>query len=90
MKNEIFLSGEVGYDITLQKLIESWKELDENEKSVKLFINTAGGLIIEGKAIYKYLKKKQSEGWSISTEGFGTIASMGTIIFLAGDKDKRH
>ena len=86
--NEIFLIGDVGIDIKLKTIVDDLKEFEADKKAT-LLISTNGGNVLEGKAIYRYLVKLRKEGWEITTVGLGTIASMGTIIFLAGNKELR-
>jgi len=83
----IFLSGEVGWEITPQKLQEQFDELDGQD--VTIYVNTVGGFAFDGLAIYDFLKLKQSQGYNISTVATGVTASAGTLIFLAGNKSLR-
>jgi len=83
----IFLSGEVGWEITPTKLQEQFDELDGQD--VTVYVNTVGGFAFDGIAIYDFLKLKQSQGYNISTVATGVTASAGTLIFLAGNKSLR-
>ena len=75
----IYLTGEVGYDITLQKVIEI-VESGETE----LMLTTDGGCFFEGIAIRDYLKKTNK----IQSIGcLGMVASAGTLI-MQGVKDR--
>lgn len=49
---------------------------------VELTINSPGGDVVEGFAMYDYLR---SLGVKITTKGVGRVASIATVIFLAGD-----
>jgi ATP-dependent protease ClpP protease subunit len=87
--NELYLIGIVGGEINLNGVISFFEQADK-EKPVKIHISTDGGNVLVGKSIYKYLTTKRAEGWKIETYGLGVIASMGTIIFLAGNKETRY
>jgi len=83
----IFLSGEVGFEITPTILAEKFNEL--KEKEVTIYVNTVGGNVFDGIAIYDFLKLQQKNGYHITTVASGVSASAGTVIFLAGNKDSR-
>lgn len=75
----IYLTGEVGYDITLQRVIDI-VESGETE----LMLTTDGGSFFEGIAIRDYLKKTNK----IQSIGcLGMVASAGTLI-MQGVKDR--
>ena len=75
----IYLTGEVGYDITLQKIIEI-VESGETE----LMLTTDGGSFFEGIAIRDYLKMTNQ----IKSIGcLGLVASAGTLI-MQGVQDR--
>jgi ATP-dependent Clp protease, protease subunit len=80
MKNEIYLFGEVGYEITLQRVIEAVKETDAS-KPLLVNIHSQGGSVYEGMAIYNYLK---GLGREVNTASVGLVASIASVIFLAG------
>ena len=50
---------------------------------IHLLINTPGGTVAEGIAVYNYLRGAPVE---VITHNFGTVDSIGTIIFCAGEK----
>ena len=52
-------------------------------KPVKVFINSPGGSIADGQLIYNMLKEHDGE---VTTINMGVTASIGTLIFLAGNK----
>lgn len=83
----IFLSGEVGYEITPTILAEKFKEL--KEKDVTIYINSFGGYAFDGIAIYDFLKLQQKNGFHITTVATGVTASASTLFYLAGNKDSR-
>jgi len=78
---EIYLFGEVGSEITLQNVIDKVKQQDLTD-GLTVNIHSPGGGVIEGLAIYNYLKSLDTQ---ITTVSNGLIASIASIIFLAGD-----
>lgn len=82
MKNTIQLFGEIGWEVTLQNVMDQVNETD-NDETLKVQIHSGGGSVIEGLAIYNYLKNLERE---VHTESVGMVASIASIIFLAGSK----
>ena len=56
------------------------------EKEISLYINSPGGVVSAGLAIYDTMQFIQSP---VSTLCFGQAASMGSFLLAAGEKDKR-
>jgi len=56
------------------------------KKSIQLYINTPGGSVTAGLAIYDTMRYVKSP---ISTICFGIAASMGAVLLSAGEKGKR-
>jgi len=83
----IFLGG--GIDDHLANLIIAqllFLESEDPEKDIHLYINSPGGLVTAGLAIYdtiQYLKTP------VSTICVGQAASMGAVLLAAGSKGKR-
>ncbi|MGG5333752.1 head maturation protease, ClpP-related [Enterococcus sp. AZ163] len=75
------LSGVVGYDITADDVSNFLNENDD--KDLTIFLNSPGGYVIDGLEIYNLLR---ASGRNITTVLTGMAASMGSILFLAGDK----
>lgn len=81
---EIFLTETVNaetMDGLLKQLMYLNKEAPEEE--ITLYINSPGGEVRSGIAVYDYMKMMQAP---IRTVCIGTAASMGAILFLAGDR----
>lgn len=60
---------------------------DDPDKDISLYINSPGGSVTAGMAIYdtmQYIKP------SVSTICIGMAASMGAILLIAGEKGKRY
>ena len=60
---------------------------DDPEKEIRLYINSPGGQITAGMAIYDTMRMIQAP---ISTTAVGLTASMGTILLTAGTKGRRY
>lgn len=82
MKNKIQIFGEIGWEVTLDTVMKQVANTDENETLI-VEIHSGGGSVIEGIAIYNYLKNLDRE---VQTESVGMVASIATIIWLAGTK----
>jgi len=91
MNNDIYIIGEIGVNspqymnTTLKELVES-VALSDKKKPLNVYIQTVGGGVYEGKAMRKLLKSLSIQPNTIS---MGLVASVGTIIFLAGNKETR-
>lgn len=85
MGNDIFLIGEVGYEITLASVIESVSKTDSTQP-LNVHIHSEGGSVYDGLAIYNYLKELDQE---VNTRSSGLVASIASVIFLAGKKETR-
>jgi ATP-dependent protease ClpP protease subunit len=58
---------------------------DDALESVHVEINSPGGSVFEGSRIYDALRKMSNRGVQVITEVSGIAASMGSVIFMAGD-----
>lgn len=88
LKNrKIFLVGEVN-DASCNNLIKQllYLEAEDNTQPITLFINSPGGDVGSGLAVYDTIRLMESPVTAVVT---GIAASMGSIILLACDKDKR-
>lgn len=82
-KRELFLVGEVNDD-SCNELIKQLMHLDsESDEEITLYINSPGGSVTSGLAVYDYISVMRSP---IRTICLGTAASMGAILFLAGTR----
>lgn len=61
--------------------------LEEDVTDIHVYINSGGGSVVEGWAIYDKLK---TSGKKITTIGEGIVGSIATIIFMAGNYRKLH
>ena len=62
-------------------------ESENPEKDISLYINSPGGVVTSGLAIYDTMQFIRPD---VSTVCIGQAASMGAVILAGGEKDKRH
>jgi len=86
-ERKIFLWGQVS-DESCEKIMNELLYLEMNDpgKEIKFYINTPGGSITAGMAVYDTMKLITSPITIIVT---GMAASMGSILLSAGKKGKR-
>ena len=83
----IFLSGEIN-DSTANIVVSELLYLDSlNHKDIFLYINSPGGQITSGMAIYDTMNYIKSD---VRTICIGMAASMGAFILSSGTKGKRY
>ena len=80
---EIFITDEVNASTSV-KLIKELMVLDKlSDEEVTIYINSPGGEVISGMAVYDVIRMMRAP---VKTVCIGTAASMGAMLFLAGDK----
>lgn len=85
-ERKVFLWGQVD-DKSAKHVIDRLMYLDALEtKDIHLYINSPGGYVTSGFAIYDCMKSLKSD---VSTICTGFAASMGSILLSAGEKGKR-
>jgi len=85
-ERKVFLWGQVD-DKSAKHVIDRLMYLDSLEKKdIHLYINSPGGYVTSGFAIYDCMKSLKSD---VSTICTGFAASMGSILLSAGTKGKR-
>ena len=84
----IFVSGEVE-DNMANAIVAQLLFLDaqDKEKDIIMYINSPGGVITAGLAIYDTMKHITAD---VSTICVGQAASMGAVLLTAGTKGKRY
>lgn len=83
-KREIFLTEAVtgsSCDELIKQLL--YLEAEDNAKEITLYINSLGGSVQDGLAVYDTIMLLHAP---VRTVCIGTCASMGAILFLAGDR----
>lgn len=85
LKNrEIFLVDDVNAESSNELLKQlMYLEKEDCSKEITLYINSPGGEVISGLAVYDYISIMKAP---VRTVCIGTAASMGAILFLAGKK----
>lgn len=83
----IFLTGEVNddvADIIIAQLF--YLESEDSKKDIYFYINSPGGVVTAGLAIYDTM---QYISCDVATICLGQAASMGAVLLAAGEKGKR-
>ncbi|MCL2492659.1 MAG: ATP-dependent Clp endopeptidase proteolytic subunit ClpP [Clostridiales bacterium] len=89
LKDRIVLLGEQ-IDETVAGLIVAqllFLEAEDSEKDINMYINSPGGSVTAGLAIYDTMQYIRSD---VSTICIGMAASMGAFLLTAGAKGKRY
>jgi ATP-dependent Clp protease protease subunit len=85
-RREIFLWGEVN-DRSAEEIVKKILFLDgAGDDDIKMYINSPGGVISSGLAIYDAMCNAKSD---VATVVMGQAASMGAVLLCAGAKGKR-
>jgi len=83
----IFLGQEIDDEIANQIIaVMLYLDSEDNSKPIYLYINSPGGSVISGLAMYDTMKHIKSE---VVTINVGLAASMSSFILAAGEKGKR-
>lgn len=85
---KIFMWGAVDEELSqdvVKKLL--YLEMEDPDKEIEFYINSPGGIITSGMAIFDAMQKIKPE---VSTICMGLAASMGAILLLAGVPGKRY
>ncbi|MBQ6807969.1 MAG: ATP-dependent Clp endopeptidase proteolytic subunit ClpP [Firmicutes bacterium] len=83
----IFLGGEINdqvADLVIAQLL--FLEAEDPDKDIRLYINSPGGSVSAGMAIYDTMQYLSCD---VSTICVGMAASMGAFLLAAGEKGKR-
>jgi ATP-dependent Clp protease, protease subunit len=88
LKERIIFLGAPIDDVVANTVIAQllFLESEDNKKDIKLYINSPGGSVTAGMAIYDTMQYVKSD---ISTICIGMAASMGAVLLAAGAKGKR-
>lgn len=85
-KRIIYLDGEID-DNVAKKIVELLLKLDMcSHKDITMYINSPGGSVSSGLAIYDVMNYIKSD---VRTVGIGKCASMASILLINGTKGKR-
>ena len=72
------------YGVDTRAIIEELDRVQPNK--LRLLIDSPGGYVDEGLALYTDLRARARNGVSVATETRGIVASAASVIFLAGDQ----
>ncbi len=88
LKDRIIFLGTAIDDIVANTVIAQllFLEADDPDKDIYIYINSPGGIVTAGLAIYDTMNYIKS---SVSTICIGQAASMGALLLAAGTKGKR-
>lgn len=88
LKDRIIILGTPINDAVASSIVAQmlFLESDDPEKDINLYINSPGGVVSSGLAIYDTMQHVRC---SISTICVGMAASMGAVLLAAGTKGKR-
>ena len=88
LKDRIIIIGRPIDDVVANLVVAQLMYLaaDEPEKEIQIYVNSPGGAVTAGLAIYDTMQYVQAP---ISTVCIGRAASFGTVVLMAGAKGKR-
>jgi ATP-dependent Clp endopeptidase proteolytic subunit ClpP len=82
---EVSIFDEIGYwGIQAKDFIADLNKIDA--KQINVSINSPGGSVFDGLAIYNALRAKAAAGVKVKTSVLGVAASIASVIMLAGDE----
>ncbi len=89
LKDRIILLGSAVTDDVANSIIAQllFLEVDNPEKDIHLYINSPGGSVTSGMAIYDMMQFVKCD---VATYCMGMAASMGSFLLMAGAKGKRY
>ena len=89
LKDRIIILGEEVNDVSAGLVVAQllFLEAEDPEKDISLYINSPGGSITAGMAIYDTMQYIKCD---VSTICMGMAASMGAFLLSAGAKGKRY
>ena len=88
LKERIIFLGEGVHDVSASIIVAQllFLEADDPEKDIQLYINSPGGSVTAGMAIYDTMQYIKCD---VSTVCIGLAASMGALLLAGGAKGKR-
>ncbi len=89
LKERIIFIGDVISDALANTIIAQllFLESEDKDKDIKIYVNTPGGSVTAGMAIYDTMQYVKS---NIVTICVGLAGSMGAVLLAAGAKGKRY
>ena len=89
LKERIIFLG-TGIDDQIANLIIAqllWLDSQDQEKEIRMYINSPGGVVYSGLGIYDTIQAIRAP---VSTVAVGMTASMGTVLLASGTKGRRY
>ena len=86
LKDRIIFLGEEVTDVSASVIVAQLLEAEDPEKDIHLYINSPGGSVTAGMAIYDTMQYIKCD---IETICIGMAASMGSFLLTGGTKGKR-
>lgn len=84
----VFLGGPINDDVANLVIAQLlFLEAEDSDKDIHLYINSPGGVVTAGMAIYDTMQYIKPD---VSTICVGSAASMGAVLLTAGAKGKRY
>ena len=89
LKDRIIFLGEEVNDVTASLVVAQilFLESEDSTKDINLYINSPGGSVVAGMAIYDTMQYVKCD---VSTICMGMAASMGAFLLAGGTKGKRY
>src|SRR5690554_5161312 len=88
LKDRIIILGSPINDVVASTIVAQllFLESEDPEKDINLYINSPGGVVSSGLAIYDTMQHVKCD---VATTCMGMAASMGAVLLTAGEKGKR-
>ena len=83
----IIINGEINNEVANSTIAQLLYLDSKNNDDISIYINSPGGSVTDGMAIYDTMNFVKSD---VSTIGVGMCASMGAFILSSGKKGKRY
>ena len=83
----IIINGEINNDVANSTIAQLLYLDSKNNDDISIYINSPGGSVTDGMAIYDTMNFVKSD---VSTIGVGMCASMGAFLLSSGKKGKRY
>ena len=86
-ERKVWISGEINEKSAFEVIYQLLVMDAESDKEITVLISSPGGSVDDGLAIYDVINTLHSP---VRTVAIGTVASMASIIFSAGNKGRRE
>ena len=70
----------------VMKFLHEWEAQADSSAGLKVIINSPGGNVSDGLAVYDMLRSLSDKGHEVTTVSVGMAASMGGVLLQAGDR----